>query len=219
MIDVFYDYELELPRDEEGRVVGFQVGKAAAMLDWQHRREEREYAELFERLAQAKYARERRARDPEAANERSRRWRHKNRAQVRAAENERRRVAAEKRRQNACVCGECGQRFTPEQNVKGTRWCSKRCANQHHGKRRTARGSRRVGERNMHVSSDILRALRRTPWLTLGQIFERMPNRETWGAPKRGSVASTLTTMVRDGRIVHDGQRKNRRYALPKEAS
>ena len=34
-----YDDALDLPRDEDGRVVGYSVGKAAALSDWQVRKE------------------------------------------------------------------------------------------------------------------------------------------------------------------------------------
>lgn len=41
--------------DEDGHLVGFQVGKAAALLDWQHRKEAAEFERLYNRLYQRKY--------------------------------------------------------------------------------------------------------------------------------------------------------------------
>lgn len=186
---------------------GFQVGKAAALGEWQAKREAEEYDRLFNRLYQRNWARKKRAADPEAARERQRRWRDENREHVRTVARERmRRKAAANRR--SCVCEECGTRWTPQRRA---RFCSKRCRNRWHGKHPTPqrKAKRNRGIRNMSVSTAIAKVLRREPWLTLGEIVARA------AGTKRGSVATLLTTWAQQGRLVHNGAKKGRRYALP----
>lgn len=53
-----YDTALDLPRDEDGRVVGFQVGKAARLSDWYSSREKLDTETLINRLRVANRMRE-----------------------------------------------------------------------------------------------------------------------------------------------------------------
>lgn len=47
------DYGIEF--DDDGRLVGFQAGKAAALLDWEHRKEAKEFMRLWRRLYSRKW--------------------------------------------------------------------------------------------------------------------------------------------------------------------
>lgn len=208
---------LDLPRDEEGRIVGYQVGKAAALAEWSHRKQLREDALLFKRLAARNYARRRREEDSEALREYQRRWRERNHERLRELERKRRRAKAARRRHNACRCEQCGRVFTPERFVKGTRWCSDRCRNAYHGRVRTEEGRRRKGQRNMHVHRDVRRILRAEPWLTAREIHGRLPDRATYPRSSFGSVATLLSTWAKRGEVLTDGRKKGRRYALPEE--
>jgi hypothetical protein len=200
-----HDDALDLPRDEDGRVVGYQVGKAHALLEWRHRKEEREYEALFARLAAAKSARERRAADPEGARRRMNDWRDRNRVKVRAMERKRRRAKAAIRRDGACLCRNCGARFTPARNVSGTKWCSRRCRNNHHSKARSKAKNR--GIRRMTIRDEVLCLLGDVPWLTARQVSRRI------GA-KQGSVATLLSKWAKEGELVTDGRKRKRRYAV-----
>lgn len=50
------DYGIQL--DDDGRLVGFQAGKAAALLDWEHRKDRRSFIELCRKLYLASWARD-----------------------------------------------------------------------------------------------------------------------------------------------------------------
>lgn len=50
-----YDDALDLPRDENGRVIGYGVGKEASMRDWSFRKEQCDFEKLVVRLRVRKY--------------------------------------------------------------------------------------------------------------------------------------------------------------------
>lgn len=50
-------FEIDLPRDENGRVVGYGVGKEAAMRDWRFRKENRDFEKLVVCLRAVKWNR------------------------------------------------------------------------------------------------------------------------------------------------------------------
>lgn len=203
MDDIQYGDTLEFPLDDYGRITGFQVGKAAAMLDWEAAKEDRKYAELFARLDARNNARVRRATDPERARDNLQAWRDRNREKVRAAENARR-LAQRKANPVTCKCDECGaEREIPPGGRPG-RFCDRRCTNRWHGKRR----KRNRGIRNMNIERDILTALRMYGWLTLAGLAIKLPK------AKRGSINTKLCTMRKVGQVRDDGRRKFRAYAL-----
>ena len=121
--------------DDDGAPVGFQIGKNAALLDWQHKREAKEFQRLVWRLQARKYWA---AKDPERKQriyEYRRQWaldhpervkeynakaKAKRRAdpKVRAAEarekRERRAVQSQKRRaRTVYTCIVCGTQWSP----------------------------------------------------------------------------------------------------------
>lgn len=206
---------IDLPRDDDGRIVGFGVGKEAKMRDWAARKEERYYAALFKRLAARNAARKSRSRDPERAREQVRSWRARNYERNRELDRARKRRLSEKRRHMACVCEVCGTRFTPVRNVSGHKYCGESCRQRACGHRRTAEGRRRKGLRCTTLRSDVLRALRRGPWRTARELHAALPERQP--APSFGSLATLLTELVSSGVVRHDGAKKNRRYALAEE--
>lgn len=119
------DDALDLPRDESGRVVGFGVGKEAAMRDWRHRKEERDFAKLVNRLRVRRWVREnperRRTYAREYARlpdqlEKRRAWKAKRRAKL--------------RRETVYTCESCGSQWCRVpwmQPRSNTRFCSNRC--------------------------------------------------------------------------------------------
>lgn len=207
--------ELDLPRDADGRIVGFGVGKEAAMRDWAARKEERYYEALFKRLAARNAARRSRSRDPERAREQVRAWRSRNYERNRELDRARKQRISEKRRHMACVCEVCSTRFTPARNVSGHKYCSEVCRQRACGRRRTAEGRRRKGLRCTTTRSDVLRALRRGAWRTAREIHAALPPRDP--SPSFGSVATLLTELVAGGVVRHCGAKKHRRYALAEE--
>jgi len=198
-----YDTTLELPRDDSGAIVGFQVGKGAMMLDWAADKEDREYAALFAQLEARNDARMRRAANPERARANLQAWRDRNREKVRERENARRRAERE-RQPVVCVCEQCGESRTIAYGERKGRFCGTKCKNAWHGKRR----KRSRGIRNMGLEADILQALRFHKWLTLVELHAQLPG------SKRGSIASKLIVLRADGRVIDDGKKKFRAYAV-----
>jgi len=107
---------LDVPRDEDGRpLAGYQVGKAVAMLDWQHRRDAKDFRTLCLRLSKRRTHQRQRARpgfrEAELAAHRERR------AAARAAKS-----AA---RSPCPTCGGAVERVGATGKVPT--YCSKRC--------------------------------------------------------------------------------------------
>lgn len=180
-------------------VDGFQVGKAAALSDWQFRKEQEEFETLCHRLYQRNWARADRVRNPEKHRRRLREWRAKNRERTRELDRRRQRA---KRLETVqpCVCEECGGTWLPVDGRRSSRFCGRKCRNRWHGKRR----KRSRGIRNMQLRPTILRILRREPWLTTREIVRRDSRM------KPGSVATTLTILRSAGKVVSKGKRNIR---------
>lgn len=201
--------ELGIQRDEDGQLQpGFQVGRAAALAEWEFRKQLREDRKLFARLYSRNWARRLRERDPERAREYCRKWRRENPERSREVERERmRRKRRAWAKLNPCTCEECGATWLPCDGRKRGRWCSKACANRWHGRKRAAKRNR--GIRRMGLRDDIKAALRAEAWLTPAQLRERL------GAS--GNVVTMCPRMVEDGELVRRKVKGCRayQYALP----
>jgi hypothetical protein len=133
------DDALDLPRDENGRVVGYAIGREARMRDWVHRREKIDFEKLINRLRVAKWAKA----NPERRRAIARR--HARKPEVRAKANERRRRARDAAvRAVVYACAHCGTTWCPvpwRQPRSNTSYCSTRCAK---ASRRRAAGAKPV---------------------------------------------------------------------------
>lgn len=185
-------------RDEEtGQIIGFQVGRAAALSDWKFRQEQREFDRLVKRLldrnAKQNPKRQQQLRDSVA------RWRAKNPGYQSAR---RERLRAKFPRFHTCE--RCGlrQRLEKGRRGKGRRFCSDECRVRHHSLKRNQ------GINNTRCRERVLAALGREPWLQTKQIAERT------GLPFT-SVVQVLFKGVRTGLVVTDDAPTRRRYALP----
>lgn len=141
------DPELDLDYSEKQ---GFLTGKSAALADWAHRKEDKEYARLFERL----YKRNRR------------------RLALIAMGVPFLSVDGVAKRVFHIVCHVCQRPIDKSQ--KSAQWCSKRCANRYHSIPRSR--ARNRGLRNMTVAPRAMTFLELEPGLTLRQLLERMPD-------------------------------------------
>lgn len=177
---------------------GFQIGRAAALADWEARREDKAFARLCSRLYQRRWAKKRRAEQPERVRGNLCRWRRANGERIRAQERARR---AKKRKPIRLTCGHCGAAFSPRR-YRTAKWCSTKCRNANHAKHRKPRSK---GLRNMQLGPTVFAVLREEPGLTLREILERAPT------VKRGSLATKLTAWVQDGSVL----RESGRYRLP----
>ena len=186
---------------------GFQFdGRSRAIAEWRQRKDDDEFQRLCARLYKRNWAREERRRDPEKVRQRQRDWRNANRERVRRNENERRARKRAQRPPRVCQNPRCRKEFMPQHYYNTAKWCSKKCGNNYHSVIRSRAKNR--GIRNMDLEPTVIRILRQGPWLTLGEIAERAE-----GA-KRGSIATKLTQWAKEGKLVHDGKKKWRRYAL-----
>lgn len=105
--------------DEDGTPRGFQIGKAAAMLDWEHRKEARAFEKLIARLRSRKWYSENRERARAAARAR---WKEKRviyLAQMKAAYN------AKCGPKPLRKCAECGADYRSRRKLQLC--CSTRC--------------------------------------------------------------------------------------------
>lgn len=199
---------------EDGTPDGFQVGKSAALLDWQHEKERQEFKKLCQRLYSRNWARKFRERYPEKAREQCQRWREANRDRNREIERNRMRAQREKSR-SLCVCEECGKSWKPAPRYTGrkapterkARFCSKKCRNRWHDVRRAR--ARNRGLRRMDLTPSILRALRAEPWLTPGDVHERIGG-------SLSSVRVILSNMGKAGELQR--KRRGRAYAYAVKA-
>lgn len=196
---------LDLPMDDNGRIVGFMVGKTAAVADWMARTEQRGYDKLFRRLYARNWARKDRAADPERARARLRRWRAAHVERVREAGREARRARVRAAApSNIRTCDQCGARWCLVPLVgRKARFCGRACANQWHGSRR----NRSRGLRNMDIRPQVLATLDVHGPLRLAELAALLPH------VKRGSMATLLTVMVQTGQLRTDGAKVRRRYS------
>lgn len=152
--------------DEDGVPRGFQIGRSAALLDWQHKREAKEFLRLVWRLQAKKYWA---AKDPERKRriyEYRRQWaqdhpeavrqmmakakekyrsRPQNRAKEAMQKRERRAVEREKRRaETVYTCVECGAQWSPIGRIpsRPPKYCSLSCRGKVAYRRDKAAGKR-----------------------------------------------------------------------------
>jgi hypothetical protein len=125
------DGELDLPRDESGRVVGYGVGKEAALREWVQAKEKRAEKALFARLMARRYQKRIRAEGGERHRrmlDRSAKWQRDNPEKVNAKT---RRHRAKKYRANPIVyrCDACGSTWCKAPWVRQHRknYCSRAC--------------------------------------------------------------------------------------------
>lgn len=171
-------------------------------------RAEREaFEKLCARLYAKKWASEARGRDPERIAERQREWRRRNPEKCRAAVL--RQLAKRRTGPRTETCRVCGRAY---QTTKFSQQCSKKCANRFHGKARSAAKNR--GLRNRGLIDAIVAVLASSPWLVLAQIVERVGVLDRRMRSSKGSIATALTGGLSSGRLVHDGAKMRRRYAV-----
>jgi hypothetical protein len=191
---------------------GFQIGKAAALADWQARKEEAGFKRLCHRLYARNWARKERSRNPERVRARLNRWRAENREKVRLLDRMRK---ARKRRQVILTCQWCGQKFRPKR-FSTAKWCSRTCSNFYWTRHRK---SRNRGIRNMQIEPTVFAVLRASPGLNLNELAARAVG------VKRGSLATKLTEWIQKGLVVADGtwggrgSNRGRRYRMAEIAA
>jgi hypothetical protein len=134
---------LGLPLDDEGHVVGYMVGRSAALADWQHKQAKAEFARFCHRLVAANYARRLRETDPMIAREAQRRWRAAHREEINRQNRERLRTRA-RRLAHVCTCEVCGEQWLCCGGRRRGRFCSQTCRQRwwdQHRKPRVTRGN------------------------------------------------------------------------------
>lgn len=163
--------------DEEGRPVGFGVGKEAAMRDWLHKKEEKEFKKLVKQLRCAKWRREVKAEGGEQAE--------RVRASARAyearkyatdpdrikAEKHRRLVAKYKKNPRIATCLECGSTWCLLFNTPGAtpKYCGIKCSQRYTYRQRNA-GRVRTRSVRGRARNQILSHLSHEVWMTAGEI-------------------------------------------------
>ena len=141
-----YDDALDLPRDENGRITGYLVGKAAAIADWQAAKEEREYEALFRKLRRRKYRLDVAAEDGDRLKTR----RERQLAYAMRPELVAERKASARRAHMAnptiCTCAECGAKWCLVFGAKGPRprFCSKACYHADYQRRKRRKAGKRA---------------------------------------------------------------------------
>lgn len=182
---------------------GFLTGKAAAIADWQRKKEATEYDALFKRLYARNWQRLYREQHPEEAREKLRAWRAANPERAREANVRQKRTKRERQLQEmkaeyrviegvprriykitCAVCGASAEKLQPN-----AVWCSKVCANRYHSAPRAR--ARNRGIRNMTIIPTALAHIEITPGLTLKELHARMPD------ASYGSLATTLTALAK----------------------
>lgn len=119
---------------------GFSSGKKAALLDWQHRREKREFDKLIAKLRDAKWTREHR----EQKNATNARWQATPRGRAtRKAARERRRLARYRANPTIESCKRCGAVWCKAPWIRGVtpEFCGQACRKSwdwHHNAERRA---------------------------------------------------------------------------------
>lgn len=125
------DFGIEF--DDDGRLVGFQAGKAAALLDWEHRKAAGEFRRLCRRLYYRTYGKRERLLKPELVAARKRRHASKHWEAIKLYQKLRRRS---KKKPWTLRCEQCGtvwvkERGTRESMRRSARFCSKACNDRH----------------------------------------------------------------------------------------
>lgn len=124
-----FDDALDLPRDGQGRVDGFLVGKAHRLADWAAKKEEERYRALFEKLQKRNYREAVKAEEGERIKRlRAQQIEYARRPEVVA----RRKIAARdahRAKPPICECVECGARWCLVFGVTGPRprFCGGAC--------------------------------------------------------------------------------------------
>jgi len=195
--------------DEDGVVEGFQFdSRERSIQEWRDKKEDEEYAALFEQLYQRKWAAEARSTDEgrERYLQNLRRYRERNRDRIREMERQRRR---EKYEANpvANQCEECNETWIVPYKQKGkrsSRFCSTKCANRWHAIRRAKKRNR--GIRKMDIKPNVLRFVRGNPGCTAEEIAVGID-------AKVNSVRTLLTEWTKAGEFVREGK-KPIRYSV-----
>jgi len=182
---------------EDGRPDGFLVGKAAALADWQHRRERAEFLKLTKVLSRRRTAAKERKDRPEVVRAREARWREAHRDYMRAKYRAHyaRKVAG---RAPKC-CAICGAEV---QNRKRTT-CGAEC------KAEARRHVRRTGRNTTGLFARVAAILRRHPaGLTARAIWLQSPSL------KLQSLRVMLLAYAKRGLLVGQRSGKANVYAL-----
>lgn len=130
-------------RDEEtGAIVGFQVGRAAALADWHFRKEQKAFRKLCRLLYLRSYVEAHREQRRDICR------RYANKADVKARANERARARRARKPRPVLVCKECEARFTKRGRPGGTvpEFCRDACRQRYRYQERTP-GARRIKRR------------------------------------------------------------------------
>lgn len=182
--------------DSDGNVDGLQFdSRARRIQEWRDKKEDAEFCALVERLQKRNAAR-RAAADPvkrERMREANRRHQASGRKEARARQRRREQYEANP---TVNVCEQCGAKQLVPFDKKGTRpsrFCSKKCRNAWHGKRR----QRAKGLRTMNIKAKLMHVLRKGPVTSLEAT-------EAVGG-KYQSVKALLCRWAKAGEIISDG--------------
>lgn len=186
--------------DYEERV-GFEFlsGKAAALVEWRHRREISAFDALCRRLSRRNRDRRARAARPAAERARKRAYRLANKESLRLYF---RAYRARQKRALFMACAQCSVRF--EASRRGMRFCSRKCQLRRLGIELAA--AKNMGLRNTNLEPTLRAILLASPGLTLNETWIHAPSDVTYK-----SIANKLSQLVRRGRVV----RVDGRYSLP----
>lgn len=192
--------------DDEGSIVGLQFdSRERAIRDWKERQDQAEFDALCERLYQRNHARRQRStpegRRRQQANLHRYRQRHRSRLRQRDRERRRARYEAEP---IVNRCEECGAVWCPlyETKAKKSRFCSRRCRNRSHGRRR----QRSMGIRDMSLRDRLIEFLEGSPGVTTREAAAAI------GA-KPASLATCLCRWTQEGWLQQTSSRPAR-YSL-----
>lgn len=142
------DGTLDLPRDEDGRIVGYGVGKEAALRDWRHRKEARDFERLVKKLRATKWNREHPERRAEIS---ATHYAKPGVADQQLAGARARRAKAYRANPTIFTCAECGVEWCKAPWVRGVepRFCGDACRQRarYQAKKPGARRTKRRGHR------------------------------------------------------------------------
>ena len=194
--------------DDEGMPDGWQMGRAARIADWKFRKEQEEFEELCRVLQHRKsslaYLEKLRSTSEGREHLRRihRRYRQRHHARLRQMERQRR-LAAYQADPPVCTCRECQVTWCPLYGTPRSSFCSKRCRNRWHGKRR----QRSRGLRNMSIRDQVHAVLAEDNWLSVPELVART------GANPR-SLAVCLGRWAKAGELRRRGRKREHEYAL-----
>lgn len=141
------DDALDLPRDDNGRITGYLVGKSARLADWQHKKEKESFEALCARLRARRWGIQAKT-DPHKKALKKATQRRYNAKPENAAKNyarcKKRRAAAYRSSAPVFTCVECGATWCKAPWTKGPkpRFCGDRCRSRARYQERTP-GARR----------------------------------------------------------------------------